>query len=135
MESSVHPLFFSLGFSFCCCFQNLGSGILLHHFLSISEQNLEAETWGLQCSEFESPAAASTINYFLRKRTIFMFMLVLISYISFFFSVTFLHGLSWLYFYEKIENEKCESLEIKPCYWIVFHITNKIETFVFTSQL
>lgn len=135
MESSVHPLSFSLDFSFCCCFQNMGSGILLLHFLSISEHDLEAETWGLQFTEFESPETVSTMNYFLKKITIFIFMFVLISYISFFFSVTFLHGLSWVYFFEKIENEKCESLAIKPCYLTVFYITNKIGAFVFTSQL
>lgn len=61
----------------------MGDRILLHHFLSISEHDLGAETWGLQCTEFESPAAVSTMNYFLKKITIFMVMFVLISYILF----------------------------------------------------
>lgn len=57
----------------------MGGIILLHDFMSISEHGLEAETWGLQYTEFESPAAISTMNYFLKKRTILMFIFVLIS--------------------------------------------------------
>lgn len=76
MESSVHPLFLSLGFCFCCLLQNLGSRIFLRCFMSISECGLEAGTRGLQYTEFQSSATIPILNYSRRKRIIFLFAFV-----------------------------------------------------------
>lgn len=37
--------------------------------------------------------------------------------------------------FENRERERFECSEIKPCYWIILHIINRIGTSVFTSQL
>lgn len=97
-KSGVKCLSFVLfiGFFFLLLFSKHGGGEL-HHFMSSSEHDLEAGTQGLQCPEFESPAAISTMKYFLKKRTILMFMFVLISYILFcdFFALAVMGVFLW----------------------------------------